>query len=110
VHALRVIEFEAVLGQLQGHCQTEVGVALAEALSPAFDESTVWARLTQTTEADALVSVEPVSLAGVADVRSAVSAAEKGASLDGETLYQVAASLQADRVSKVRLAGPRASG
>lgn len=93
MHALSVLEFEAVQKMLAEHCETPMGSSFALALVPFFDEGRVWFEIERTSEADALLATDGISLSGVRDVSGAAKLASKGSVLEGAQLYQVGESL-----------------
>ncbi len=99
MHALRVIEYDAVLRALAEACDTPGGRAMAERLLPRFDEAGVAFELERTREADSVLAVDPFSMRGAWDVGPKVQVAEKGAALDGETLHKVGESLRTMRTA-----------
>ena len=97
-HALKVIEFEAVLERLAHRCETELAAAQALALQPTFDTDEVWTSLNETAEAHKLLAdSQPPSLARAKDLRQAFIRAQKGGGLSGEQLFQAADALNAMR-------------
>jgi len=98
MHAISVLEFDSVLERLQQHCETTLGAASAEKLSPSFDADEVWELIAFTREAfDLLSSQAPSSLGAVRDLRDSFRRASKGGTLGGQELYQCADSLRAMR-------------
>jgi DNA mismatch repair protein MutS2 len=97
-HAERVLEFDAVREQLAAQCETERGAHLARGLQPSFDVDEVWTAQTLTREAAELLSGLSVpSLGSVRDHRQAILRASKGGAIDGQTLFQIGAALEAMR-------------
>lgn len=104
MRALKVLEFPAIQKRLASHCETELGRALAEALTPAFDDESAWELNAETMEAlDLLGSDPPPSLGKVLDLRSTLNRAQKGAVLGGEELFAVGELLWALRACKTHL-------
>lgn len=97
MHALRVIEWEAVQHRLGQECETPQGLAFALALLPKFRPDEVSLEIDRTSEADSLLALTPVSLQGLKDVAGALRLAEKGGVADGAALYAVGSSLRAMR-------------
>jgi len=98
MHALRVLEFQAIQSRLQHHCETTLGAAQAEALKPTFEYKEVWTQLDATQEAhDALSRHSVPSLRGARDQRQAAQRAGKGGALGGAELYQIGEGLAAMR-------------
>lgn len=100
MHALRVLEFPAVLERFAEQCETPRGRALSQALEPSFDLEHVRRLNGQTREALDLLKTGGLSMTGLADVGSAVKRAAKGVSLSGQDLYAVGRSLRAIREAK----------
>lgn len=106
MHALRVLEFDHVLESLADECETSLGAAWALELRPDFDAEEVWRQLALTQEADLLIARETLpALAPVRDVRAETRKAQKGAVLDGETLFFVGEALSAMRQFRAALKG-----
>jgi len=97
MHALRVIEWEAVQKMLAQECETPLGRFHALEILPKFRSAEVVFEIDRTGEADELVALGPVSLGGLKDVGGAVNIAVKGGTIDGATLYGVGGSLRAMR-------------
>lgn len=88
MHAWRVLEFDAVRKQLADHCQSLLGVQLAQNLEPSFDPAEVEQLRNQTQEAYELLAQEMVpGLQAVSDLRREAQRVIKGATLDGESLF-----------------------
>src|SRR5690242_4738026 len=101
MHALRVLEFEAIRQRLQSHCETPVGAALAAELEPSYDADEVWELLHLTREAMDFIARQPApSLGGLRDPRQAFDRASKGAVLSGAEIFQAADSLYVMRTLK----------
>ena len=97
-HALEVLEFDSVRGQLVAECQTAMGSRLAECLEPRFDADAIWAALEQTHTAWRLYeTTAPPSLGGAKDVGELARRAAKGVSMQGEDLFRTGESLAAMR-------------
>jgi DNA mismatch repair protein MutS2 len=106
MHALRVLEFDLTLETLSLECETALGAEWARELRPGFDAEEVWRQLGLTREADMLLAREALpGLAQVHDVRTEARKAQKGAVLDGETLYRVGEALAAMRGFRAALRG-----
>ncbi len=98
MHALSVLEFDAVLERLQEHSETSLGAASVEKLRPSFNNDEVWDSIALTREAfDLLSSQAPPSLGAVRDLRDSFRRAQKGGSLGGQELFQCADALRAMR-------------
>src|SRR5579871_3101655 len=101
MHALRVLEFDAIRRRLQDHCETPIGAALALELRPTFDESEVWELLERTRECmDFIAHVSAPSLGSLRDPREPLNRANKGGTLAGSDIFQIADSLSAMRALK----------
>lgn len=107
-HARRVLEFDAVLERLAGHCQTALGATLARNLEPAFDSDEVWRLIEETAEAETFLGgASAPSLGPVHDLRQAFTRADRGGALGGVELVECAWCLQALRQMKVALSPVR---
>lgn len=100
MHALKTLEFDAVLTRLAEFCDTPGGESLALALQPAFDDESVWRLIGMTAEACALLDRSPVSFVGVKSLEQAVQRAAKQGIVDGATLWQVGESLRVMRAAR----------
>lgn len=101
MHALRVLEFDAIRERLQYHCETPIGAALASELLPSFDETEVWRLLEQTRETmDFIAKLSPPRLGALKDPREALNRAAKGGTLGGNEVFQIGDSLYAMRSLK----------
>lgn len=99
MHALRVLEFDAVRQRLAYHCETSLGTAAAEVLEPTFDRDDVWRQQALTAEAyELLAHHAPPSLGAVRDLRNALDRARKGGALNGGELYAVGEAFQSMRL------------
>lgn len=99
MHALRVLEFPAVLERLAEHADTEPGRQACLALSPTFDPESVSYLTRLLAEAERLYETEPVSFVGVRPVSDQVERCGKGVVADGQTLHAIGVSLRAMRTS-----------
>src|SRR5256885_677587 len=98
MHALRVLEFDAIRQRLQDNCETPIGAALATELAPSFDASEVWELLEQTRQTMALIAQHSApSLGALRDPREALNRAGKGGALGGSEMFQIGDSLYAMR-------------
>jgi DNA mismatch repair protein MutS2 len=103
-HALRVLEWDRVRGELSAHCESPLGQALAEGLLPSYDQGEVAARLAKTRDAAKLFETELPGLRGLYDVGELVGLAAKGAVLEGAILAKVGQSIRTvDRARKAVL-------
>lgn len=104
MHALRVLEFPAILDRLQAHCETALGAEWALQLAPEFEADEVWRALSATVEAyEALARHSVPSLGGVRDMRKALRRAQRGGVLGGVELYQIGDALRAMRMFRLFL-------
>ncbi|AIE86454.1 endonuclease MutS2 [Fimbriimonas ginsengisoli] len=98
MHALKVLEFDAIRARLQAHCETTLATASAADLEPSFVEQDVWELLETTAEAyEALGRHSVPSLGAVRDLRDALTRSKKGGILGGQELYQIADAMSAIR-------------
>jgi len=109
MHALRVLEFAAVLEGLAAQADTEPGRRACLDLEPSFDPDIVGLRIGALAEADAILGTETVSFAGILPVYDAVERCGKGLSVDGESLHAIGASLKAARLSVEPIAGAQSA-
>ncbi len=101
IHALKVLEYGAILAELARHCETEIGAAQAIELKPSFDAPSVFERQQKTTDAvTALERHSPPGLSAVRDLRGPLKRAEKGGVLGGEELFRIGECLGALRAMK----------
>lgn len=104
MHALKVLEFDAIRHRLAHQCETTIGAASAEAIKPAFVAEDVWSTLEDTKQAmDALAKHLVPGLSGLRDVRDGLKRAAKGGVLGGQELVMVAEALSASRNLKAFL-------
>jgi len=104
MHALRVLEFDAIRRRLSVHCETAIAAAWAEEIAPSFDAVEVWRQLEGTAEAhDALSRTTVPSLNAIRDLRNAVERAGKGGVLGGTELFQIGDAMSAMRQLKAFL-------
>src|SRR5437762_12014293 len=97
-HSLRVLEFDAVRGQLADHTSCALGRERAEALAPLLREEEIRLRQTETTEAVRLLdSTGQIPLGGIRDIREAVRSAAIGGTLEPPALLSGADTLAAAR-------------
>ncbi|MBI4391375.1 MAG: endonuclease MutS2, partial [candidate division NC10 bacterium] len=103
-HALKVLEFPAVLACLAREAATPLGREAAETLLPGTDPSAIAESLDAVAETREALLGTRLPLDGVHDVREAVAAARMaGACLDPVTLGEIASTLEAAR--RLRAAG-----
>lgn len=106
-HALEVLEFDLVRGQLVEACDTSGGASLAGGLLPRFQPEEVAFEIDRTGEAWDILALDPFSLSGVHDVTEACKIAGKGGVLSGEVLYQIGQSLSSSRLARAKLDSKR---
>jgi DNA mismatch repair protein MutS2 len=95
---LNTLDFPKILGRLADYASFSASADLARALRPVTDLDEVRLRLSQTTEARRLLSVDAdVSVGGVHDVRPQVDLAEHGAMLEPTDLLAIKSTLVAAR-------------
>lgn len=106
VHALSVLEFEAVAQRLRQRCEISIAEDLALSLRPSFDEDEVWRQLGLTKEAYELLGRgTPPALGGVKDTREAVTRAGKGGVLTGAETFLIGEGMSILRSLKSFLKG-----
>ena len=97
-HALRVLEFPAVLACLAREAGTPLGQEAAEALGPGTDPAAIAEALDAVAEAREALLTARLPMDGIHDIREAVAAARvAGACLDPVTLGEIASTLEAAR-------------
>ncbi len=103
-HALRVLEYPAILDRLANHCETPIAGFLASDLLPSLDPKVVDALLAETKEAYELISKHSVgSLGPVRDLRQPLQRIQKGGTGNGEELFMIADAMSAMRSLKALL-------
>ncbi|HEY0866160.1 MAG TPA: endonuclease MutS2 [Fimbriimonas sp.] len=108
MHALRVLEFEAILERLQRHCETTIGAERAQALLPSFEPDAIWRSLETTRQAyEALARYTVPPLGAARDYRQALKRASKGGVLGGQEIFGIGDALRAMRGLKTFLAARR---
>jgi DNA mismatch repair protein MutS2 len=101
---LETLEFPKIRERLAAHTAFGASRALALALLPSSDPVEVRRSLRTTQEARRLLDDNPdVSIGGARDVRRPAGLAQRGGSLDGPTLLEVAGTLASSRQLRVRL-------
>lgn len=104
IHALRVLEFDAIRQQLAALTACSLGRERAEAMVPSDYAPDVQARLDETTECRILMDVKGnLPLGGVTDIRPLLRQAEIGQTLDAHGLLDVLGTAQASRGLKAFL-------
>ncbi|MBX3120281.1 MAG: endonuclease MutS2 [Fimbriimonadaceae bacterium] len=109
MHALKVLEYGAILERLAQQCQTPLAAEYAGQLQPSFKADEVWEDLALTAEAFDLIGEDsPPSLSAVKDLKREFIKAAKGGVIGGVELYQCGETLRAMRQMKAFLK-PRAA-
>ncbi len=99
MHALRVLEFDAIRGQLAACCETAMGNSLAFSITPNFDSETLSRIQNFTQEAYQLSERKATPFLGdIFDLEQQLDLAARGSILDGETLFQIGLTLQKMRI------------
>ncbi|HEU5394707.1 MAG TPA: endonuclease MutS2, partial [Candidatus Methylomirabilis sp.] len=108
-HALKLLEFPAVLACLAREAATSLGREAAETLTPGGDPTAIAEALDAVTEAREALHAARLPVDGVHDIREAVAAARvAGTCLDPVTLGEIASTLEAAR--RLRAAGAALQG
>lgn len=98
MHALRVLEFGAILERLQYHCETPMAANEAVDLTPSFSPEEAWQSLEATRQAyEAIARYTVPTLGAVRDYRNALQRAEKGGVLGGQEIFGIGEALAAMR-------------
>ncbi|HEU5089373.1 MAG TPA: endonuclease MutS2, partial [Roseiflexaceae bacterium] len=101
---IETLEFPKIRERLASYTAFSASRSLALALLPSTDPLLVQRGLRTTQEARRLLDDNPdVSVGGARDVRRAVGLAQRGGSLEGVTLLEVAATLASSRQLRTRL-------
>ncbi|HEY46451.1 MAG TPA: endonuclease MutS2 [Anaerolineae bacterium] len=101
--SINTLELPTVLSRLASHAAFSASKELARALKPTNDLLEVRRRLAGTTEARTLLSMVPgLTIGGARDVRSAVTAATRGAILEPDQLLDLKSTLIASRTLRRR--------
>jgi len=109
MHALKVLQFQAIRDLLAKHCETELAVELALDLLPTFEPSVMEDLQAETGEAHEILGHVTIPvLSAVRNFGNAIDRAKKGGSLDGETLFGIADALRAMRTLRGVLSPRRA--
>ncbi len=104
IHALRVLEFDAIRKQLAAQTACSLGRERAEALTPSDWLPQAQARLDETTECRTLIGTKGnLPLGGVTDIRPLLKAADIGATLEPHGLLGVLDAAAASRSLKLFL-------
>ncbi|MCW5941687.1 MAG: endonuclease MutS2 [Fimbriimonadaceae bacterium] len=98
MHALQVLEYDAIRERLAAKAETEMAARRASEMLPAFEERVVWERLEETSEATKLLeATHPPSLYGVHDLRPALNRCRKGGDLGAVEIYRCGEALRCFR-------------
>ncbi len=97
---LELLEYEAALNLIAGHCRTHAGAALARLQGPTSDPWLVAEMGEQTAEARRLLAKEGVLLGGVTDGRTLVDRARSGGTLSPGELFSLAESVRGLRLTR----------
>jgi len=104
IHALRVLEFDAIRKQLAAQTACSLGRERAEALTPSDWLPQAQARLDETTECRTLIGARGnLPLGGVTDIRPLLKAADIGATLEPHGLLGIMDAAAASRSLKLFL-------
>lgn len=103
-HALKVIEFDAILQMLATECETPLGRQAALRVRPSVEPAQVADLMALTGEALETLDEGPPSLAGVHDLTEALKLAAKQAVLEGEVLARVGRYLEIADAVRAKLA------
>ena len=90
---LNVLEYPKILGQLAGFCDFSASMDLARELEPTSSFELAAARLTETTEARKLLSMESAGVGAAHDIRPQAYLAARGGVLDPHALLDVKSTL-----------------
>lgn len=108
-HALRVLEFPAILERLQRQCETMLAVGWASELEPSMEPDEVERLLAETKQGYELISRHSVpSMGPIRDLRQNLQRIGKGGTGNGEELFQIADAMSAMRGVKSLLSPLRA--
>ena len=97
---LHVLEYPKILERLVCFCDFSASMELARALEPTTSYDLALARLTETTEARKLLSLQDVNIGGSHDIRPQADLAARGGVLDPQQLLDVKVTLIACRELK----------
>ena len=100
---LQVLEYPKILERLKAYCDFSASMALALALEPTESYDLALARLTETSEARKLFSIQDIGIGGAHDIRAAVDLAARGGVLDPQQLLDVKSTLISCRELKKSL-------
>src|SRR5688500_928414 len=102
---LQVLEYPKVLERLKAFCDFSASMELARTLEPTDSYDLALARLTETSEARKLFSIQDIGVGGAHDIRPAVDLAARGGVLDPQQLLDIKSTLISSRQLKKRLGG-----
>lgn len=100
---ISVLEYPKILARLAGFCDFSASMELARALEPTTSFDLAVARLSETSEARKLLSIQDLSIGGAHDIRPAADLAARGGVLDPQQLLDVKATLISCRELKKAL-------
>jgi DNA mismatch repair protein MutS2 len=100
---ISVLEYPKILARLAGFCDFSASMELARALEPTTSFDLAVARLSETSEARKLLSIQDLSIGGAHDIRPAADLAARGGVLDPQQLLAVKATLISCRELKKAL-------
>ncbi|MBI3173766.1 MAG: endonuclease MutS2 [Chloroflexi bacterium] len=100
---ISVLEYPKILARLAGFCDFSASMELARALEPTTSFDLAVARLSETSEARRLLSIQDLSIGGAHDIRPAADLAARGGVLDPQQLLDVKATLISCRELKKAL-------
>lgn len=108
-HALRVLEFPAIIERLQRKCETVLASAYASELSPSMEPAEVEQLLAETKQGYELISRHSVqSMGPIRDLRQNLQRIGKGGTGNGEELFMIADAMSAMRGVKSLISPLRA--
>src|SRR5687767_1665332 len=100
---LSVLEYPKILERLKTFCDFSASMELARALEPTDSYDLALARLTETSEARKLFSIQDIGVGGAHDIRPAVDLAARGGVLDPQQLLDIKSTLISCRELKKSL-------
>ena len=99
MHALQVLEFDALRMQLESCCETSIGKSFARSLVPDFEPETLERLQNLTYESYQLLEKKDAPFLGdIFDFEQQLDLAARGSILEGETLFQIGLTLQKMRL------------
>ena len=106
--SLRVLEFNKIRAQLAQYCQSDMGAALCDSLTPANHIEDVRRMQQETREAhDLLTYLGSTPMVAFSDVRASLHLAEIGSTLSPRALMDIGATLRAARAARDAIATER---